>query len=487
VPVVVLFVPVLAIALVLGALITGGGRRAFGAVGVAAGASVVAVVLHIPWSFDFALPGSDWWSTGGVAPMTGHAIAMGDLLRFHTGLNGLSSVGWALPIAAALPLFIGREWRFGWAVRCWTVALTCWALAWAAGQGLLGVPLPPPDVLLAPAAAALSLSVGLGVVAFERDLRGYHFGWRQVASLIAAAAVAVCVVPVLIGSIGGRWDLPRGDHASTLSFLRRPELRAQGGFRVLWLGDPAVLPVAGFRLSDDLAYGLSEDGPGTLTERWAAPAYGSTTLVPDALRLATNGDTDRIGRMLGPLGIRYVVLAERAAPARDASPRRPLPPGLAATVARQLDLRRLDVDPALTFYENTSWVPVRAHLAEGTSLGGDPLRASSAVALSDAATPVLTSKPGHARYTGAVPSGTAYVAESAASGWHLTVGGRAAPRARALGWASSFEVAHAGDGTLSYRTSPLRWGAVLLQLVLWAGAVVIVVGRPRRRRKRELP
>ncbi|MCU1376261.1 MAG: hypothetical protein JWO68_3547 [Actinomycetia bacterium] len=485
VPLVVVMVPVLAVALVLGALLTGGARRAVGAVGVALGAAGVAVVLHVPWTLDFALPGSDWWGTGGVSPLVDHAPSVVDLLRFHTRPGGFSTLGWAIPVAAALPLVIGRDWRFAWAVRCWCVALACWALAWAGGQGHLGVALPPPDVVLAPAAAALSLSVALGVIAFERDLRGFHFGWRQVASLVAGAAVVLAVVPVLVGSLDGRWDLPSTDHAAQLSFLRRPDTQAKGAFRVLWLGDPEVLPVAGFRLADDLAYGLSENGPGSLTERWSAPAYGSTSLVADALRLAGQGDTERLGRMLGALGIRYVLLADRAAPERTGAERHPLPAGLLATVDRQLDLRRMDADPSLTMYENTAWVPERARLRSSSAdrvTSGNPLRATAATDLAAGAAPVLVHRTGHARYTGTVPAGTVYVAEASSPGWQLRVDGRTAPRERALGWANAFRVSQGGDATLRYRTSPLRWAAVLLQAVLWlALAGWFFRTRPRRR------
>ena len=40
-------------------------------------------------------------------------------------------------MAAAFPLGLGREWRLGWAVRLWFVALTCIGVAWALTQGLL--------------------------------------------------------------------------------------------------------------------------------------------------------------------------------------------------------------------------------------------------------------------------------------------------------------------------------------------------------------
>ncbi|MCU1485015.1 MAG: hypothetical protein JWN67_1761 [Actinomycetia bacterium] len=486
VPLVVVLVPVIALALVIGALLTGGAKRAIGAVGVAIGASGVAAVLHVPWTIDFLLPGSDWWGLGGVAPLVEHAPSVADLLRFHTGSGPLSVLGWAVPVAAALPLVIGRDWRFAWAVRCWCVALACWSLAWAGGQGLLGVALPPAEVLLAPAAAALSLSVALGAVAFERDLRGYHFGWRQVASLVAGAAVLLSVVPVLAGSIDGRWDLPSSDDAASLSFLRRPALQTEGSFRVLWLGDPEVLPVAGFRLDDDLAYGFSENGVGSLTERWSAPTYGATPLVADALLLAARGDTERLGRMLGPLGIRYVLLADRAAPDRTGATRRPVPAGLAATVGRQLDLRRIDVDPALTLYENTAWVPERARIqgqaATEALAAGSSLRTSAANDLTAAADPVLTDRAGSARYTGHVDAGTVYVADAASSAWQLRVDGRTAKRSKALGWANRFEVASGGEATLRYRTSPLRWAAVAVQLALWLGVAAWLVRERRRRR-----
>jgi GT2 family glycosyltransferase len=473
VPLVVVLVPVVALALVAGAALTGTAQRAAGALGVAAGAALVALVVHVPWTFDFFLPGSDWWSTAGVSPLVHHTVSVGALLRFDTGDGGIPALGWALPVAAALPLVIGREWRFVWAVRCWLVALTCWAVAWFGGQGALGVDLPPADVVLSFGAAALAFSVALGVIAFERDLRGYHFGWRQIASLVAGAALLIGTLPVLVGAIDGRWGMPASDHAGTMDFLRAPDVRSRGPFRVLWLGDPAILPLASFRLTEGIGYGVSADGAGSLEERWASPAYGGTELVADALRAAATGGTDRLGRALGVLGIRYVVLADRAAPAREGTTHRPLPAGLTATVARQLDLRRIDIDPATDLYENTAWVPVRAQVPDDADLSGSPLRAPD-LAGSSRAVPV----------EGRFPAGTVYLAQSSSSGWSLEVDGEGAERSRAFGWANAFDVADAGEGELRYRTSPLRWLAVLLQVVLWAVAIAFATGRlPRERRR----
>jgi GT2 family glycosyltransferase len=359
VPLFAVVVVLTALGLLVGGALTGGGRRAWGAVTVAIGAVVVAAVLHVPWTLGFVLPGTDWWSLGGVGPVVHQGLGMGALLRFDTGA-GHVAFGWALPLAALLPLLIGRDWRFAWAVRCWCVAVVCWAVAWTGGQGLLGVPVPPADVLLAPGAAALSLSVALGVLAFERDLRGYHFGWRQVASLVAAGAVVVSIGPALVNALDGRWDLPSIDHGTTLAFMQDRDVRAEGRFRVLWLGAPELLPVAPMRLADDVAYGIDENGTQSLTERWAAPADGSLPIVADDLRLAGRGDTARLGGLLREQGIRYVVAVERAAPARVVSERVPVPAGLRDALARQLDLRRIDVDPSMVVYENTAWRPAHA-------------------------------------------------------------------------------------------------------------------------------
>ena len=482
VPLIVVLVPVVAGALVVGALLTGGARRISGVFWVALWASGIAVLLHIPWTFDFALPGSEWWSLGGVTPMVHHAVTVGEMLRFDIGQGGQSSMGWALPVAAALPLLIGREWRFAWAVRCWCVALACWAVAWLGGQGLLGLAIPPAELLLAPAAAALSLSVAMGVLAFERDLRVYHFGWRQIAAAVAGIAVLVAAAPVAWGAIDGRWNLPAHDHATTLSFLRDPEVLKQGGFRVLWLGDPEVLPVAGFRLADDVAYGFSEDGSGSLRERWSAPAYGATPLVADALRLAVRGDTERLGHLLGPFGVRYVVLTESAA-ARSNGQQWPLPPALVAAAGRQLDLRRIDIDPSLLLYENVEWVPLRANVRDTftSSLRTESaLRLPTSQPLADEFDPALTGDKGYTSYRGQVEGGAVYLAESSSTRWRLRVDGRSASRSRALGWANAFETPNGGEASLTYRTSALRWLGVALQLALWAGAIAFLVLTRRR-------
>ena len=82
---------------------------------------------------------------------------------------------------------------------------------------------------------------------------------------------------------------------------------------------------------------------------------------------------------------------------------------------------------------------------------------------------------------------TAYVADNAtvflsddASRWRLSVSGKSTRRASAFGWARSFRVSRGGQATLQFPTSPLRYGALALELSLWA----LAVGYVRRSRRR---
>jgi len=75
-----------------------------------------------------------------------------------------------------------------------------------------------------------------------------------------------------------------------------------------------------------------------------------------------------------------------------------------------------------------------------------------------------------------------YVAEAASSGWHLSVDGHTVPRQQAFGWANGFPVAQGGNATLSFRTPISRYAALVVQVGLWAVAVVLLVRWRRERR-----
>ena len=61
-----------------------------------------AVVLHLPWAFDFLLPGATWEMVVGTGSAADPSVA--ELLRFDVGPVGSSALVLGLPLAALLPL-----------------------------------------------------------------------------------------------------------------------------------------------------------------------------------------------------------------------------------------------------------------------------------------------------------------------------------------------------------------------------------------------
>ena len=437
--------------------------------------AAVAVLLHLPWTLDFLLPGSTLESfTSGSAEAGGSDLAA--LLRFETGPLGGAPFGWSFLVAAALPLLIARGERHTWAVRGWTMAIASFGLAWAAQRGTFDVAMPPVDVLLVPAAVGLALATAMGVVAFEVDLPGYRFGWRQIASGLAAVAVAVCVVPLLGATFDGRWSMPSGDHARSLGFV--DDENDEEPFRVLWIGDPAALPLDGWPLDEGVDYATTDDGSPTLENLWVGSDEGRTGLIGDALDLARTGQTARLGRLLAPMGVRYVVITEQLAPAPFDDEPIPVPASLTATLAGQLDLEPLDVPAGLTVYRNQATLPVRAELPSTVEVPTDGGAASALTFDLSGATAVLPDEDGRLHWSGTVEGdSTVLLSASSSEGWELEVDGEGVDQVKPFGWATGFEVDAGGEATLRFRTPWVRYGVVAIQAIAWLWVLRVLVRR----------
>jgi len=459
----------IAVAFALGSALTfrtaGSGRMLLAALA----GGLLAAALHLPWTLDLVVPGTPLSAITGVDTVQ-HGSSLAELLRFQIGPMGAGPLGWAILVPGVLPLLIAREERLAWAVRGWTLAVASWGLAWAAERGDLPFALPSPDLLLAPAAAGLALAAAMGVVAFQVDLPGYRFGWRQLASALAALGLAASVIPVLGESIQGDWSMPGGDHRRALRFIDE-EGRSED-FRVLWLGQPAVLPVGSWPLADGLAYGTSESGTAHTEDLWAGSDDGVTRLLADAVELARNGETARLGQLLAPMGVRYIVVPARLAPAPFAPDAGQTPEELVAVLESQLDLDSLDVPAGLHVYRNTAAAPMRAVLGDGAEIptsGGIVGAAEAGLAAAD---PALPERDGRRTWSGALPDGSVvYLASGHSDGWSLSVDGETAEHLKAFGWANAFVVPEGGQATLRYETSPLRYLVLALQALAWLAAL----------------
>ncbi|MHB1711517.1 MAG: hypothetical protein ACYCV7_08955, partial [Acidimicrobiales bacterium] len=493
------FVPAAAIAVLLlgtaifvSSLMLGAPKAAFRALWLATGSTVVAGVLCLPWLTGVLLSGGGALNVFGVGSAPGVA-SWGDLLRFSVGPIGDSPLAWGFGLAALLPLLLARGTRFSWSGRCWSIAMVFWIAAWATGNGWTGRLTVDPTVLLAPAAAAIAMAIGLGIAAFEEDLRAASFGWRQLATATAAVAVAVGTFPVLVSALPGRWGLPRTDFSQSLSWMHAKS--ASGAFRVLWLGASGALNQGSWSAGGGLNYATSVDGPPDATWLWNAADPGPAARLASAVDQARSGLTDQLGSMLAPAGVRYVVTVSALAPVIPMvqSPTRyPLPPGLATAISRQLDLHPVFSETGISVYRNTAWLPersaflaasptaraARAAVAHASTGVPDVLKVAPGARIVPGAAPVLSGPPGSRSYNGIVPTGTVLSALAPAGRWSLEASnGTVYPMSSAFGWAGQYHVGKGGPATLRFNGGPWSALSVAFQLVLWLVAAAALIER----------
>ena len=364
-PAVAPLVLVMALAWVAGSLLVGGAASSWRVLVVAGEAVAVALVLAAPWVVGTALAGKGSVAIFGLPVSGTTAPDWGEVIRFAIGPAARSPFVWLLVAGALLPLVIGRGTRLRWGARLWVTACASWGLALAATRGDMGSFAPSESVVLAPAALAVAACVGLGISAFENDLTGREFGWRQVVSVGSLAFVALGLLPVVASAGGGRWDLPSQGVEQPLAFLGHPS--TTGVARVLWLGDPRALPAGGWSVHPGLAFALTPENLPDSAQVFTPAGPGPAVLVGDAVQLATSGGTVHLGRLLAPAGVRYVVVVNGVAPSMvgtvPASVSAPPPPGLVADLLRQDDLQVVPGVLGVDVYANGEGMPVTAQRA----------------------------------------------------------------------------------------------------------------------------
>jgi GT2 family glycosyltransferase len=426
-----------------------------------------ASALLLPQLLDQIAVGFSWAALADGRSGEATDLALTDILGFGIGGDGAAPLSFALLLPLSLALLVGRSWRFALAARGWMVALASWGLVWASSWGVLPFGLPDPALLLAPAAAGVALTAGAAVAVAEHDMRRARFGWRQALLPLALAGAVVAATPTLARAETGRWDLPRGDFAGILPFA---DPAVDGSYRVMWIAAPENVPGGGRSLDETLAWSLSFDGMPRLTDAGPAADRGSADLVEASLGAAFDGETMRLGRTLGGLGIRYIVVLDRLAPAPFSSDGRGVDRSVAESFARQLDLQRVEgINTAMALYVNTEWTSVRAAASAGFDEGRDTV--------GDLATAPLVGTIGvlagrDTDLAGLIPEGTEiYLAQTQDTGWKLQVEGDRTGRRRSLGWATAFLPDRAGQASLDYDTPLWRQVAMVFQLLAFAAAV----------------
>ena len=478
-PAILLMVPAMALAVLAGAIVSGSLLPQLRGLVGAVLATALGAALLFPWWLQLRT-GEGVWSAVVGPQHLGRPEQLTDLVRFQVGPWDSWMVVAGLVVAAA-PLLLGRGWRLAWAARAWALILGGYGAAWAAGRGWFDVDVPPTIILLAPAALGLAFAAAQAVVAYEKDVAGRAFGWRQLTGVVAAVAAVVWVLPLVGASLDGEWDTPDTDWPEALGFLDVADTTETGSFRVVWVGADEVLPVAAWAVDDRLSAGTSENGSGDARTEFRLPDDAGGERLADAVGAGISGRTSRLGRLLAPMSVRYVVVLQRSAPSFSDGLDRPVGGAVEQALSTQLDLRRLPSDPGALVYENTAWLPRRSVVVGDVPEGGD--MATVVGTPTPVGLPALTDRIGAARQRGELLGpGEVYAADRDAGNWTLEVDGRSMDWRPAYGWARLYTADRGGPAQLVFqRPLPLLLLA-LAQIAALAVVVRIAAAEPGRHR-----
>ena len=413
--------------------------------------SLNVAVLLLPLSINVVIAGRRAPAVfGGVrGPWTVPNFA--DLLRGVDGGFGHSWWGWMWPGVALVALLLTRSWRRVVATKAAMVATVTLLVITLSDHHWLGSFEPDLDVLLVLYGVMLATLVGLGVAALENDVRSSGFGWRQIGAALSVGAIVVASVSWMVTLGSGRFDLPTTSIAESLSTLAPPNATQ---YRVLWLGDPSILPAPGWTVAPGLSATTSMNGLPGGDVLFSPPSSGTTDVVITAVRTALEGRTVNLGQLLAPAGISAIVVMNASAPqlaSVESSPVRAVPATLIPSLDAQTDLA-LELDtPSVHVFANAQfsgivrertsksapWTSVLAPLTErGTLVGGDQVEA------------------------GLAPAGA----------FSLRVHGRALARGSLDGWTGAYNVPASSTsvtGTLSLDQFPWDGLLALLTLSMW--------------------
>jgi hypothetical protein len=264
-------------------------------------------------------------------------------------------------------------------------------------------------------------------------------------------ALVAATLPFAASFISGRFDLPTTSVAESLSTLSSSSL---GGYRVLWLGDPAALPVAGWSVAPGLAAATTMNGlPGGNT-LFSPPNSGTSDVLLTDVETALQGRTVRLGDLLAPAGISTIVVMNASAPelqSVQSVPRHPVPAALEVELARQNDLRLVLSTSSVEVFSNAAY-----HGIVSESVNGG------------ASTPVFA----NGTSSGSVTPGATLVAGLApASAFSLRVNGTPVAPTVSPAWMQAYVIPSASTsgstGQLVMHRFPLNGLLALFTMLVW--------------------
>jgi len=452
--------------------------------------------LQLMWLGNYV--NSNWWQTiVGFDSGVGLHKGIQELASFNFGRFHLATFALLYFFVLVVSLGTARGERFVLALRGATFVVAFLGLAVVGDTRVVNAAMPDPAVLLTVVALGLALGAIAAVEAFDVDVKGRKFGWQQPASVLALCAIAVGAFPLAVNAANGRWNQPSSSLSSLLSQLQKNPV--EGDYRILYLGNSLLLPAAPrtipFGSTDglQLGYAITDDGAATLYNQWAAKKTSAVVSLENTLQNLSEGNTPRIGRLLAPLGVRYIVVPLIDGSRSTRAQPLPLPQGLLSALEVQLDFRRQYFASDLIIYENVAWAPTLAQLSD-VGIAASKNAGSEALILSDlrGATPVKTGFiPGRATQKLDVRGGTVSAAIPSSSRWRLEIKNQKVLSRPAFGATQAFDIpTDVPEHTVATLAFSRPWKHVLLvvlQFAMWVFAVFFALGiRIRRRRQVEV-
>jgi GT2 family glycosyltransferase len=413
---------------------------------------VLVAVFLLPMTIDTLIAGSRALGVFGGVRAPWSAPSFADVVRGVDGGFGNNWWAWLWPSLAFVALIMTRHARRAIAGKLAVIAALTLLLITLSDHHWLGTFTPDIDVLLVLYGVTIATLVGLGVAALENDVRSTKFGWRQVGAALSATAMAIAPLAWLTTLGSGRFDLPTTSVAESLSTLAPPTATQ---YRVLWLGDPSILPVAGWTVAPGLAAATSSNGlPGGDT-LFTSPSSGTADAIIAAVNLALQGRTVNLGELLSPAGISAIVVMDASAPQLagvQSSPVRSVPALLSTSLNAQTDLALELQTSSVQVYANAEFAGiVRA-------------RSSKAAPWKSVLSPITNA--------GALAGGSQVeVGLAPAGAFSLSVHGHALSRSTLDGWAGAYDVPASSTPvlvTLSLRQFPFNGLLALVTLATWA-------------------
>ena len=439
---------------------------------------VSAVALNLPWSGSYVRSG--WWEALTGAPVEGgRGLGPGRLLRFEVGEYVFARPAILLVAPVAGAILVVRGSRLPWALRGAMLSIVGFLLVLLDDKALLPVHLPEPAVMLVPVAFGVAVCAGSMGAGLAVDLRGGRISWRQPLGVLVAGAFTLGLLPAAVNAVAGTWHQPGTTLTELLTQL--PDQSESGDYRTLFVGDARVLPGAPLNLGYGIAWSVVNGREASLDDLAEVASTRTNDAGSRAVRGIVRGTTARAGRLLAPLGVRFIVVpiidggvSTRSHPVAE-------PRGLVDAMSRQLDFRRRYSSPDLAIFENASWVPVASLLTTQGAGASESAGAESMIANDlTGAVPVLPSIVTSRESTVAVEPGTLHLAVPYTGQWKVTVGGSDVPTRPAFGLTNAYDIATAGTVEVRFASSLFGTLVGILVMVVWLA--VFWVALPRRRR-----